>query len=57
VKVESNHPGCDTYIFIRCLGRGLSAWLRNGYWKKIWRTGKKPKEAMSAAIETTGDQK
>jgi hypothetical protein len=45
------------YIFIRCLGRGLSAWLRNGYWKKIWRTGKKPKEAISAAVETTGNQK
>jgi hypothetical protein len=35
------------YVLIRCLARGLAAWLGNGYWKKtggIWRRSKHPEK-------------
>jgi hypothetical protein len=35
------------YLLIRWLGRGLAAWLKQGYWKKIARRRKSEGETLA----------
>ena len=45
-------------ILIRWLGRGLSAWLKNGYWKKVrWAWEKKTASPAATPETATGDKK
>jgi hypothetical protein len=42
------------YLLIRCLARGLAAWLGDGYWKKtggIWRIGRRSEKRRAGEEE------